>query len=140
MGLGTAWGHLWSGEFRYAFDSAFIPDSEIDRSQKTDEALRALNIKQLEDDKITETEFRNRQARLSGSAFPSYDDDGRIFDQGTDPWSGFEEGLGDGVSNIKNAMTATTSKIFGSVPWQIWAVVGVYVLVMLAPYFLPKKT
>jgi hypothetical protein len=139
MGFWTAMKHIGRGEFRYGFDAAFIPEEEIERSEDLDRRLNELNMQDRDEGQMTDAEFRDRQARISANAFPSYDSSGRIFDQGTDPWSGFKEGLGDGVTNIKQAVTATTSTVFGAVPWQLWAVLGVYIFIMAAPYLLRRK-
>lgn len=146
MGLWDSTKALFSGRPGDAADLLFVDGETVDASNEADRKLDQLNRSQWEAGKITEQDYRERLARLTNNAFPDFVTDtgerGRLFEQpGTNPSAGFMEGLGDGARNIRttvsDAINGTVGFTFKLVPWQLWAVLGIYLAFITLPYWAP---
>jgi hypothetical protein len=146
MGLWTATKALFSGRPGDAADYLFVDEETIKASNEADRKLDELNRKKREEGSLTEIQYRERLARLTNNAFPDFVTDtgerGKLFEQpGTNPSLGFNEGLKEGATNIRKALSKAFNKGAGLtlqlVPWQVWAVAAGYLLFITAPYWLP---
>lgn len=146
MGLWSATKSLFSGKPDEAFDQLYVDEETIAAGNASDRANDDLNRKNWESGKVTEQEYRASLARITNNAFPDFvnsdGEHGRLYEQpGTNPSAGFAEGLGDGARNIRttvsDAINGTVGFTFKLVPWQLWAVLGIYLAFITLPYWAP---
>jgi len=149
MGLPSAWKSFVHGNFSDAVNYAFVDEDNIQMGTKADRALEQMANEDYLDGSITDQEYKNRLARYNANANPTYDNSvGGIFDQGNSPVDGFKEGLKEGANNIKRTIQDTanglTGFVFGAIPWQLWAALAVYLIIITWPFLgsklIPKKT
>lgn len=126
-------------------DYLYLEPGTVEASDKADRGLDELNRKRLADEKISMDEYERRRGVLTSWAFPTTDlgeGSGRLFEQpGVSPAEGFQEGLKEGADSIRKTVSGGINKVLGTslriIPWQIWAGLVIYALIILWPY-LPK--
>lgn len=127
MAIGEAWrafrrGESWNNVFGYAV----VSQEEIDRGRAADSRLQELNQEKFDSGKWNAQQYADSNARLHASSL-----DELISNPDSSPWAGFKDGLEEGVANvqsgIKGTLAAPINFTLGSIPWQIWALVGLYV-------------
>lgn len=126
-------------------DYVFLESGTVEASDAADRGLDELNRKRLEDAKISAEEYERRRGVLTSWAFPTTDlgeGPGKLFEQpGASPAEGFQEGLADGADNIRKFVSKGINGVVGTslriIPWQVWAGLAIYGLIILWPY-LPK--
>lgn len=121
------------------FDWLFTSQSEIDRANDTTNGLIAVTREEAKRGIITPDEMQSRinQITLDG------DYKARYTNPDLSPSDQFELGWNEGVSNVRktaaDTISAATGTALGIIPWQIWAIIGIALVVYLAPLFFARR-
>lgn len=115
-----AWGR---GEFSKGLDYLFIDQADVDAGRLADNRLEQLNRKAFDQGLWTDEEWAGISKRMADAKY-----DNQVAE--SSPWSGFQEGFAEGAANvqdtIKKGIAAPLNFTLGAIPWQVWAVAGLF--------------
>jgi hypothetical protein len=141
MGLFTATKEALKGNFRDAFNYAWIDEDNIAMGRDADNKLTTLVQEKYAAGAVSQEEAELTLSRIQLNAFPSYPG-GKLFEQpGTNVALGFQEGLEEGAAGIGKFATKTISTATGLtwkiIPWQIWLALAIAAVVYAWPFIGP---
>lgn len=112
--------------FEKSFGLLWVSQDEIDRGRLLDSKLDVVNRNSFERGLWTSAEYDKIRERAAAGAT-----DQLFLNPDSSPWQGFKEGASEGLEavqdGIKTTLSAPIKFTFGSIPWQIWALVAAYV-------------
>lgn len=136
MELGLAAKSLFNGDFQESFNYLFVPAGEVAKAQETTDALTKITQQEEVKGIITPEEGQRRINAIAMSsdykalfAIPEYS-----------PVAGFTDSLQKSQADIKSALGGGVNAIFGTIPWQIYALLGVAIFIYLLPLFIARRT
>lgn len=120
-------------------DWIYTDPAEVKRAEDTTNGLIAVTREEAKRGIISPDEMQSRinQITIDG------DYRARYTNPDLSPSDQFELGWNEGVSNVRKTATdtisAATGTALGIIPWQIWAIVGIALVVYLAPLFFARR-
>lgn len=119
------------------FDSLFVSPDEAERADKITQGLVEVTQKRADLGRITQEEANTLKEEIMKTGSVA----AQLQDPNLSPWAGFQTGLDEGASNIKGVIGGTIEKTTGTffkmIPWQLYAIGGVILLVYLWPLLMP---
>lgn len=138
MGWKSAWNSFKQGEFTDALSYAFIDESDIDASNKADSQLADLVAQSVADGHITEEMANETYKRIQQNAMPEL-----IENPEMSPGIAFESSV---IETVQKEMTMVEKGVkgvanwtLGAIPWQIYAIAGVVVIVVVLSFLEPQR-
>lgn len=136
-----AWGAMWDsvkqGEFSDAFSYAFLDQETVDASNKADSDLTRLIQEDCADGKITDAQAEESFSRIQSTSLPALFDNPEM-----SPALGFRDEMVEQVRKdmllVEKGVRGTSEFILGAIPWQIYVIVGVVVILYVFSV-IPKR-
>lgn len=137
MGLGYAFSQLMKGNASNAFNGIFVSDDLLAAQDAAGDNLSKIVARQQAEGLIDAEGAMD----LYGSMSPNTNSDAYWRTAGATPWQEFELGIQEQASKIgqgaSDAINKTLGVGFKIVPWQIWALGFVLLLIWLYPIWRP---
>ena len=120
-------------------DWLYTDSSEVKRAEDTTNGLIAVTQEEAKRGIITPDEMQSRINQITLDGDYRY----RYTNPDLNPSDQFQLGWNEGVSNVRKTATdtisAATGTALGIIPWQIWAVAGIAIVIYLAPLFFARR-
>lgn len=137
MGLGYAFKHAFNGDFANAFNGLFVSDSLLAAQDATGDTLSKKIAQQQAAGLVSADEANLLYAGLS----PNTDSSLYWTQSGPSPAQVFNQTLEERASAIGQFGSDATNKILGLgfkiIPWQVYAIALVLVMIWLYPIWKP---
>lgn len=126
----SIWNSLIAGNFSDAANYAFIDQSDVDTSNRLDSELEELSRDRLGEGKITQEQFDQTTANIQQTAFPY-----NFQNPDISPAIAFKNGLIEQAQKemgyVEKGLQNTSAFIAGIIPWQVYAIAGVAVIIFV---------
>jgi len=136
MGIGSFFSALGRADFEGAFGSVFVSDAEMERGRMLDDQLTRLTGEREAQGYISAEQALQTYGRISQTT-----PEALLHDPMSSPLAGFVEGAREGADNIRKTAGGAINEIFGLaarlIPWQVWLVLGVLIVIWLWPMLGP---
>lgn len=137
MGFGYSLSQLFKGNPSNAFNGLFVSDDLLAAQDAAGDNLSKIVARQQAEGLINGEQAINMYSQMS----PNTDSDAYWATSGATPWQEFEKGISDQAGKIgglgADAINRTLGVGFKIVPWQIWALGFVLLLIWLYPIWRP---
>lgn len=142
MGLGYAWSQLWKGNPSDAFNGLFIADDTIAASDAVANNLQKKVAEQQSNGLVSAEEAGKLYSDISATDYNTTPISEMAANYNLEtPGEGFVEGLNDGARGIRNFIGSSINRVTGLgfklIPWQVYVIGALVLLVWSYPFWAP---
>ena len=131
MAWASAWKSLVSGDPVNAFNYLFVPQDIEDQSTAVDSQWEKFLSNQV----ATGKETQEQAAKTLQNIMSTDVSTGAVFtNPDLSPWSGFEQGLQEGLNNEANVVRGTLNGVAGGTLSTLWKAIPLWAWLLLAVY------
>lgn len=123
---------LWEAIKKRDTSYLWVSDDTSQKDRDAEAKLREMNQQERELGIIDQDTYTQMEANLAAGNI-----DTLLTDPNSSPTEGFKEGLAEGAENIRGAVTSVASVGLSIVPWWVYALAGLAVLIYFGPLLAP---